>query len=157
MNFKGHIIGAMAAAVATTAVLRFVGSFSFGEYIGLAAAVFVAGLFPDLDIGSIPARWFGRIGFLFAAVFFGLGIYLQNHVFLVYSALPGMLSLLLMAMKHRGPTHKHWTPVIFLCMSVFGSFPDPFAPALMIAGAVGLETHLALDMIFPWSLMGWIP
>jgi hypothetical protein len=150
-------MGAGAAAVATVGVFCFFRDFSAKEYIGLAAAVFVGGLAPDLDIGSIPARWFGRIGFLFAAAFFGLGVYLKELNFLIYSALPGMLALLLMAMKHRGPTHKHWLPVILLFMVVFGSFPDPFAPALMICFAVGLETHLALDMIFPWSLKGWIP
>jgi len=119
-----------------------------------------------MDTGSIPGRWFGRIGFLAAAVLTASGwqmsaLDLRTEFggasdFLLISSLIGMISLLLQGLKHRGPIHKYWLPVFLLFMAVYGSFSGIFIPSVLCAFGCGICAHLTLDGIFPWDFKGWI-
>lgn len=155
MNFKGHAIGAGVGAVAAAGVLMLSG---FSEKAALiAGGVFwIGGQLPDFDVASIPARWFGRIGFLAAAILFGLATSLKNIDFMAGSALIGLAALLSMAMKHRGPFHSFWTPIGLCAFAWLGKFESAPAPIFIYCFAAGILVHLTLDGIFPCSLKGWI-
>ena len=156
MNFQANVIGgAIAGTVAGITVL------SLG--MGLEAVLFAFGaalagaLFPDLDVSSIPARWFGRLGFGFALLFLGMGLALESTKLLLTGTAPGLLALICMGMKHRGPIHKYWLPLSLSLLAFFGSFPSPLVEPVLYSFAVGICVHLMLDGIFIWSIRkGWL-
>lgn len=155
MNFAGHATGAGIAAAVVAAVCFYLGFPIINSLI--AAGVFwFGGQFPDLDVASIPGRWFGRIGFVLATILLSLGTLGSNIKFLVCSSIIGLFALVLQAMNHRGPTHKYWLPIFLLFFAYFGTFQSEFYPVLIRCFACGVIAHLFIDRIFPWNLKGWI-
>lgn len=155
MNFPGHAIGAGAGAAGLMIGLLLVKEVSAATALYAGAVFWVGGQFPDLDVGSIPGRWFGRLGFLVAGVCFALGVSGKISIFMTVSAVIGLIALFLMGMKHRGPTHKYWLPVFLILMAVLGVFPETGTAIFIGAFAGGIILHLILDGIFPWSFKGW--
>lgn len=148
MNFLGHAIGAGVAGIGAAAFVLETGN-SPQTALKIAGVLWVGGQVPDLDIGSIPARWFGRLGFLAAGLLFGYGFLTRIHEAIAISFIIGLAALLFMAMKHRGPLHKYWLPGFCVFLGFFrGDY-------LILAFGVGMMTHLLLDGIFPWQFKGW--
>ncbi len=154
MNFKGHALGAGAVGGIASSVFWFQG-LPVLSALGVGGLLWLGGQFPDLDVGSIPGRWFGRLGFLFASLMFGLGLYSNSLAPLVWSSLVGLAALFIQGMKHRGPMHKYYLPVFLLLLAVFGVFEDELFSLLTGAFAGGICVHLLLDGIFPWNFKGW--
>jgi membrane-bound metal-dependent hydrolase YbcI (DUF457 family) len=153
MNFAGHATGGALAALTVGGA-----TFAFGFKTTMLAAgcAWIGAVVPDLDTGSIPARWFGRLGFAGSCLLLGSGIIAESFVLLVSSAVPGLLALFLLGLKHRGPLHKYWLPAFLIPFAVWGQFPNEFVRPLMFSFAGGICVHLLLDGIFPWSFKGWI-
>lgn len=157
MNFKPHALGAtVAGIVAAGLTWQFVGA-APACWAGICA--WIGALFPDFDIGSIPARWFGRLGFAVSCCLLSAGIISDNQIFLIGAAIPGLLALLSMAFKHRGPFHKYWLPALLTGVAVGGYFLNirnhELIGALLLAFSGGMCVHLILDGIFIWSIKGW--
>lgn len=150
MNFMGHAIGASVAGIGAAAYTITAGNTPLMA-LKVAGVLWVGGQIPDLDIGSIPTRWFGRLGFLAAGLLFGYGFLARDHSAIAISSIIGLTALLLMAMKHRGPLHKYWLPGFCVFLGFFrGDY-------LILAFGVGMIVHLLLDRIFFWQFKGWIP
>jgi len=158
MNFKFHwsagLIGG-AAAFALGLFLDAPGAYN----LALAGGVVVGSQFPDLDTGSIPARWFGRIGGGTSLFLIIAGKIWEISLFWLIAALIGLVSLLTQGSKHRGLTHKYWIP-LGLCLLSFlpygtdwlPSLQEYLLPAMLRGFALGVVIHLLLDGIFPWQL-----
>ena len=130
---------------------------SFQDSAGLGLIFWFGGLFPDLDVGSIPARWFGGLGFASGLVFMISGILTNNMKLLVYCCVLGLAALLLMFFKHRGPTHKYWLPAVLTFFGVFGSFQSELVHFSLFCFAGGVAVHLMIDGIFFWNIRkGWL-
>jgi len=155
MNFTGHAIGAGIGGTALIELLLFFKDMPLISALAGGGVFWLGGQFPDLDIGSIPGRWFGRLGFLTAGIMFAFGISQKQLLFMTISSAIGLLALFLLGMKHRGPTHKYWLPVFLILVAILGVFPDQTTPILIAAFAAGIILHLILDLIFPWSFKGW--
>ena len=155
MNFSAHFLGSAGAGMFSGIfALMHTGSMQVaGAAFGAAA---VGGVFPDLDTASIPARWFGRLGFVVAGVAFGLGSQLMDVHYLQISAIIGLFALLLLGLKHRGPFHKYWLPVFCFVLAAYGEFSYPEVNLLLACFGLGVIVHLALDFIFIWQLKAWI-
>lgn len=183
MNFSGHLKGGLVAGTVTVALALGTGytevdvaaleglvtapldSGPFRTLVGLFLSTGFMALFPDLDVGSIPQRWFLRI--MFALL---LLVHLAGRADLF--AVMAFATLLPMLHKHRGWTHwkiTPWAVALFLAVvhEVFRAraawFGD-FAWAnvgeflgdywLYVLGAVlGHYTHLLLDM----RKVRWLP
>lgn len=162
MNFKGHLIGGI---VASTLVVT--GFWTAGHYIGVTATPALLGkaalatlffsLFPDLDVQSVPQKWFYRsllIVFLYLA-------YLKKFKLATLFAILGILPLL---SYHRGWTHQIWSMIWFPFLlavayeyllsqeSFWYSFSIDHVVEylktyhwLIISTTVGWATHLFLD------------
>lgn len=170
MNFAGHAIGAGVAGIIAAGCLLFFGIQLIPALIG-GAALWFGGQFPDLDIGSIPGRWFGRVGFFLSVALLSWGNYALNMFLVNIAALIGLLALFLMGIKHRGPTHKYWTPLFLIAVAFLGPIfaaylplkaayltqflAIPFIEIYVICFALGITVHILLDGIWPWSLKGW--
>lgn len=149
MNFMGHAVGAGIVGIGAAGfVLESGNSPLMAAKVG--GILWLGGQIPDFDIASIPARWFGRLGFLAAGLLFGYGFLARDHRAIAISSMIGLAALLLLAMKHRGPLHKYWLPAFCIAISVFrGDY-------LLLAAGVGMIVHLLLDRIFPWQFKGWL-
>jgi hypothetical protein len=147
MNFQGHLGGGIVAAGATLVATTYCGTPV--NPIALGGITVFFSLFPDLDIGSIPQRWFYRVIFgVMCMLFF------TDHV--RYSALLGIVSLVPLLHKHRGFMHWRTVSILFpiliayiIDIEVGNSFAN-FAAlknyGIYILGAIiGWWTHLALD------------
>ncbi|MDH5561301.1 MAG: hypothetical protein OEY59_10670 [Deltaproteobacteria bacterium] len=177
MKFSGHLYGGiLTGTVATTvgliclpqkeifssiAVLTDLSVFLRSPLPGLAA-IFLIGvfmsLFPDLDICSIPQKWFYRI---VLSVLVWLWIINEPLLFAALS----FISLLPLIHRHRGWTHRKWTPwvisffgiLFYLWFSGEGNVnfeqyyhrPDEFINdfgVYIFACVLGHYTHLFLDI-----------
>lgn len=154
MNFQGHAICAGLAGSGAAGFFYFQGLPATAA-LGVGGLLWLGGQFPDLDVGSIPGRWFGRLGFLAAAFLTSWGLTNNSPAPLVWSSLIGLTALFIQGMKHRGPMHKYYLPLILLLLAVFGVFEDELFSLLIGAFAGGICIHLFLDGIFPWSFKGW--
>jgi len=144
MHFKGHLAGAIAAGTLSAAVAVLAGApddggaagLGLGNWPGLGAGALppeilipglcflIAGamaLFPDLDIGSIPQRWYLR-AMLAAMVAAWCLDRPQVFTFLAFAALLPMLH------RHRGWTHRLLTPWLIAAASIW--ILGPLSPAL---------------------------
>ena len=158
MNFKSHALGASGAAVIFFCIFFILESLQVA--IIAAACAWIGAVFPDFDIGSIPARWFGRLGFAAACFLLSVGYITENINLLIGGAAPGLLALLSISFKHRGPFHKYWLPVLLSTVAAAGYYFD--APSreivnpLLLSFSGGICVHLMLDYIFPWQIRkGW--
>lgn len=183
MHFKGHLAGAVAAgtlsaglaaveASAGAPVDGIVAGLGLGYWPGLGAGALpaemlvpglcfvIAGamaLFPDLDIGSIPQRWYLRAMFAALAVAWWLDRP-QVFTWLAFAALLPMLH------RHRGWTHWLLTPWLMAAALIWmlGALSPPLAVpwqfsrgaaswmtgehrVLIFAFVAGHYTHLLLD------------
>jgi hypothetical protein len=154
MNFAANCTGGIVAGAAAGGACVLYG-LSYQTALLAGGAAWLGALFPDFDITSIPQRWFGRIGAAVSALLIGFGSFLGDIRLVYASAGLGFIALLLMGLKHRGPTHKYWLPLLLSGIAVFGVFPSEMISPLLLAFAGGLCVHLCLDFIFPWSLKGW--
>ena len=155
MNFKANITGGLVAGGLASG-----GTLSMGYNFDVALMSFgccvMGALFPDLDVASIPARWFGRVGLALAFILLSMGVMLESMKFLLYGALPGIMALICLSVKHRGPFHKYWVPVALMLLAVFGVFPAQEVRPLLYSFAAGIIVHLMLDGIFVWNIRkGW--
>lgn len=148
MKFLGHAVGAGVVGIIATALTLEAGN-SLRMAAEIGGVLWLGGQVPDLDIASIPAKWFGRLGFLAAGLLFGYGFLAREHGAIAISAVIGLMALLLMAIQHRGPLHKYWLPAACVFMSLFQG------NSLMMAFGLGIIVHLMLDKIFPWQFRGW--
>ena len=90
--------------------------------VGLGTAF---ALFPDLDVASVPQRWFYR-----AAAALLLVLISQGRA--GDAALLGLLALLPLMHRHRGWTHRWWAvPLVplalFLCWAGLAAGPPGWA------------------------------
>ncbi|MGK5094683.1 hypothetical protein WDW89_22065 [Deltaproteobacteria bacterium TL4] len=122
MNFSGHFAGGIVAgggitlvAIASQAVVLNAETLnqlvnnplnahnSIVVWMGLFLTTVFMSLFPDLDTGSIPQRWFFRIVFI-------LLIFLYFKKWMDIFAVVAFSALLPVVHKHRGWTHWKITP-----------------------------------------------
>ena len=122
MNFRGHLTGGLIAGGIATGVSLGAGYVSLntesiqqfvaqpfhweGEIqtlIGIYVTTLFMALFPDLDIGSIPQRWFFRGIFLLLVI-----LYFQRQMELF--SFFAFVAILPVMHKHRGWTHWKITP-----------------------------------------------
>lgn len=125
MNFPQHIQGAIVAGVAVGALAVVTGQVEptmaeleefvrnpmeeGGDLRRLLSAAFLAwfmGLFPDLDTGSTPQKYYFRIMFVFL-----IGLYIMGDLEIL--ALVSIAGFAPMLHKHRGWTHWLITPWVF--------------------------------------------
>ncbi len=164
MNFKGHLTGGMA----TGAILS-VGAFVLSEPLGVPAPPLLLGqiflvtlffsLFPDLDISSIPQRWFFRSIFVLLLIL----SYYQRFEEATLLALVAITPLL---NSHRGWTHNFFSVLLFpVALAVLYEYlltKEQFIQSfsmdrivqhlanhhwLVIACIGGWYTHLLLDFL----------
>lgn len=162
MNFKAHFAGGLIASAALV-----VGLTTCGHYLGIDPTPVVLGqtilvtlffsLFPDLDVQSIPQRWFYR-------VLFALFLYLAYIEKFKLATLIAMLGILPLMSFHRGWTHRPlsilWFPLLIALLheyllsqeSFWYSFSLQNIPTylkthhwLLLGTATGWGTHLLLD------------
>jgi len=121
MEFRGHLNGALAAAGLAAGLTLFTGyaepdAAQLGHFladpfapgpmntlVGVAATAWFMALFPDLDVASVPQRWFLRAMFALLVLCLWLG---RMDLFVVV-ALAALLPLL---HRHRGWTHHPLAP-----------------------------------------------
>lgn len=157
MNFKGHFIGGLGVAVLTGGGLT-VNEYSLTVAGITAAAVFTGSQFPDFDTGSIPARWFGRIGFFFnfAVLLYSLKMGNGLNQWMIAATVVGLISLFSQGSKHRGLTHKYYIPLILAGLFFYPEFKGTLLPFICAGLSAGIFTHLFIDCIFPWKIKAWI-
>lgn len=164
MNFKGHITGGVitGTALVGSAVLLS-GPLSIpapplvlAEIFGIA--VFFS-LFPDLDISSIPQRWFFRAIFVLLLV---LGYYEKFEE----ATLLALVSITPLLDHHRSWTHSIFSVLLFpfvaACLYEYLLVKDQFFyeisfepirdhliqhPWFVAASVLGWLTHLFLDYL----------
>jgi len=157
MNFIGHAGGAAVAGLTATGLLVVVQNTPVAVALTAGLVLWLGGQFPDLDIASIPARWFGGVGFLLAGALSSYGIIARHWEALLTSSIIGMAALLLLSLKHRGPLHKYWLPVFLVFLGLYGVFPHPYTGLYIFMFAIGIVVHLNLDGVFFWSIRkGWL-
>ena len=175
MQFKGHFRGGMLAGAAAATVAIKTGFIPLNDAnlkvlvdtplqspeFRQMAAVFFAGwfmaLFPDLDVASVPQRWFVRVVF----ALLGLTLLAQRMDLFVVLAFLGLMPML---HHHRGWTHwksAPWLVSLVLALayeyvqsqnSLFHSFSLVSVQGFLehywmfaVAAAMGHYTHLLLD------------
>ena len=152
MNFSSHLIGGTIAAGAVAGYMLYQYQDSFYTAVFAGGATWLGAQFPDLDVGSIPARWFGRIGALAVLILSGYGVLAQAPGLLLISSAIGFLALCMHGMKHRGPTHKYWFPLILFAAAYLVGFQGILYPLMLVGFGIGIYIHLLLDGIFPWQI-----
>jgi hypothetical protein len=160
MNFRGHLLGGMAAGavVCATAVIsgqvvlerkgldRLVNQVLDRDggwlmLVGLFLITVTMALFPDLDITSVPQRWFYR------AVFVCLVFLLVMRRMDLFAAL-ALIALTPLLHRHRGWTHARLTPFVIA-----------LAVVLIIAyqpGQTGWWRSVSVDTVLSGLRDGWI-
>jgi membrane-bound metal-dependent hydrolase YbcI (DUF457 family) len=152
-NYKGHIVGGLAAGAVYAAALIYVPVASFTEAANVlegwqaTAAVFVLamlfGLFPDVDTNSKAQDIFLGLAFAVDVILIG-----TNH--LQAAAYLGVIAMLPIITHHRGWTHSKLAmllvplPILFVPWLYNG---DMLVPSLVYYGAAvaGYFSHLLLD------------
>jgi len=168
MNFKGHLIGSIIASVAAGATSVMVCKIPPAYTACVIMGTFIGAHLPDLDIASTPRKWFARIG-VFVVLFCMIASVMKELIVLsIVANFIGMLSLLLMSgwIKHRGPTHKYWFPILLNYHFILSYIPDTLItyinfqgtvmPYLLTGLSIGVVTHFLLDSIYPWHKRAWV-
>ncbi len=164
MNFKGHVTGGVVTGVAvTTSAMVLSGPVGIPAPPLVLAQVFAVtvffSLFPDLDISSVPQRWFFRAIFLTLLVLSYYGYY-EEATLLALVAISPLLD------HHRSWTHNVlsvWIfPFILACIYEYILTKDRFFTSwslenvtthlldnlwLVVACIFGWYTHLLLDSL----------
>jgi hypothetical protein len=163
LKFGGHTAGGIISATGvTSAYLIYAASGSEGVNIFPVLRIFLItfffSLFPDLDVSSIPQRWFYRVIFLLL-IFLG---YLGEFEI---ATIVAVLAITPILDHHHGWTHNAYSPVIvpiFLILiyhivllknpisfELFGIFIKNYL-WIFLACSLGWYTHLFLDMRLPF-------
>lgn len=152
MNFKGHFMGGVASGGLLIVGLSYYHNHSgsplyYAELVPLFLITVFFALFPDLDVGSIPQRWFYRVVFLCLIV-----LSLQNA--LEVAVLLALVSLLPILSYHRGWTHRWWaplvTPLLLALLYEYWRHPQEGLHRLSWDGV-----WMRLRMSFDWVLASW--
>ena len=111
MNFKGHLTGGMVIGAGLAA-----GAYVFSEPLGVSTTPLLLGqifavalffsLFPDLDISSIPQRWFFRSIFVILLI-------LSYYQRFEEAALLALVAITPLLNSHRSWTHNIFTVLLF--------------------------------------------
>lgn len=157
MNFKGHIIaGTIVGLCSSLVASAFAGATPSLQFqIVVITASF--SLMPDLDVSSIPQRWFYRCIFV-------LLIYLAMNNQYKAATLIAISSITPILSHHRSWTHSLWSaifvPCAFILMYNFLTTPSHYNDFLIIsnvtsilkanmwfiiAASLGWLTHLYVD------------
>lgn len=152
-NYKGHIVGGLAASGLYAAVLVFTPIQRFAETANLLhswqalAAVFVIGtlfgLFPDIDTNS-------KAQDIFFGIVFPLDILLLATGNIQAAAYLGLIAMLPIIGHHRGWTHAKWAmfvvPLpILLIPYLYNHAILPISAMYYGAAVAGYFSHLLLD------------
>jgi hypothetical protein len=151
-NFKTHArVGIIVSLVVGTLLLLSVPYMPLTYSAGLAIlSCFFFSLYPDLDIASVPQRWFFRIMLVLSLVLFYKGMFEILSIILMVSIIP-------LVHKHRGFTHWISTSItlpIALCFLIESRVVGPVIDGksfiekyfvYIIASMIGWWTHLILD------------
>ncbi len=126
MLYRGHLITGTAAGTAVASVAFLTGRADTIEQVSVITGLCAAfALFPDLDVASVPQRWFYRV---VAGVLVGLIAWGRPED----AALLGLLSLLPLIDHHRGWTHRWWAvPIVPLAVLILWAAFDAGIPARM--------------------------
>lgn len=152
-NYKGHIIGGLAAGILFAAAMTAVPVEQFAEYAKLLedwqalAAVFVIAmlfaLFPDVDTNSKAQDIFFWLVFI-------VDIILIANGYLAAAAFLGLIAMLPILAHHRGWTHAKWAmfvvplPIV-LVPWLYSDTLLPIAGVYYGAAVTGYFSHLLLD------------
>ena len=137
-GFKEHAtVGLVSGAIVGFGVGYYSSDYILGALFGMA--VFVGSLASDIDTGSIPSKWFARIGIVLAIAL----MYYGQHK---HASIIGLAYMGFSSDKHRGFTHG-W-PLIIVCFVVgyFGAISKiPAYFVLFAPFGAGLLIHKLLD------------
>lgn len=164
MNFRGHVTGGVVTGIALASSAIFLSGplgipappIVLGEI--LAVTIFFS-LFPDLDISSIPQRWFFRAIFI---ILLGLSYYERFEE----ATLLALVSITPLLDHHRSWTHNFMSallfPVVAACLYEYLLTKERFFYEisleaiqghllqnlwLVMACILGWYTHLFLDHV----------
>ncbi|MBH1980255.1 metal-dependent hydrolase [Candidatus Saccharibacteria bacterium] len=152
-NYKGHIVGGLAAGVVYAIAMTAVPVEQLAEYAQLLddwqalAAVFVIAmlfaLFPDVDTNS-------KAQDIFFWLIFMVDVLLIWNGYFIAAAFLGLIAMLPILTHHRGWTHAKWAIVlvplpIVLVPLLYSSTLLPIAVVYYGAAVTGYFSHLLLD------------
>lgn len=152
-NYKGHIVGGLAAGVVYAIAMTAVPVEQLAEYAQLLddwqalAAVFVIAmlfaLFPDVDTNS-------KAQDIFFWLIFMVDVLLIWSGYFIAAAFLGLIAMLPILTHHRGWTHAKWAIVlvplpIVLVPLLYSSTLLPIAVVYYGAAVTGYFSHLLLD------------
>lgn len=152
-NYKGHIVGGVAAGTVLTLALVYVPIAQFTEAVGVlqswqaTAAVFIIamlfGLFPDVDTNS-------KAQDIFVGTALIIDILLLLNGQFQAAAYLGFIVMLPTVSHHRGWTHSKWAMVlvplpIILVPYLANHAVLPAAVVYYAAAVAGYFSHLLLD------------
>ncbi len=167
MNFTGHIAGGTITAGSLAAGALVYGntigtSYTIEDSIRIFSVTLFFSLFPDLDITSIPQRWFYRIIFLLLII---LGYTGEFEI----ATLAAIIAITPILDHHHGWTHNLYSPVFvpliliiiydMILMKNNLIFSNPFSAIQLytqkyfwffISVMTGWYTHLFLDSKIPF-------
>jgi len=157
-NYKGHIVGGLAASGVYAAVLSFTPIQQYAETVNLLhswqvlLAIFIIGmlfgLFPDVDTNS-------KAQDIFFGIVFPLDILLLATGNVQAAAYLGLIAMLPIIGHHRGWTHAKWAAFvvplpILIVPYLYNQQTLPIAAMYYGAAVVGYLSHLLLDGLL-WS------
>lgn len=152
-NYKGHIVGGLAAGVVYAIAMTAVPVERLAEYAQLLddwqalAAVFVIAmlfaLFPDVDTNS-------KAQDIFFWLIFIVDVLLIWNGYFIAAAFLGLIAMLPILTHHRGWTHAKWAIVlvplpILLVPLLYSNTLLPIAVVYYGAAVTGYFSHLLLD------------
>ena len=149
MNFKDHLTAGIITGASCGA-----GAYYLEATPKLAVACAfmgtMGGLFPDLDTGSIPTRWFAR----FASFIGALGIWQYfNGNLQIMAFMPALILSLAQSGRHRGWTHSYLLPFVVVGL---GYLLFPTGVFLFASFGLGILSHYALDSMNPLRRTSWM-
>ena len=106
MNFKGHLAGGIIVGCVVSSVATHLSAVP--ALLALKVFLLTVGfsLYPDLDVSSIPQRWFFR-GILVLLLFLVVSKYFR------IASIIAIVAVLPLISKHRGWTHSVWSAILF--------------------------------------------
>ena len=137
MNHKAHLIAGVVSGLLVAGILVNYTNAELAVVGGVTC--FLGSEFPDLDTDSIPSRMTARFSF-------GLSLTLYFFGMLHYSALIGLVFMLIKCQPHRGITHSPLLPFGLIITAVVLNFNNNLFYALLLwCFAVGLTAHNIVD------------
>ncbi len=157
MNFKGHITAGTVAGLGLSFFAHIFLNMHGSILVQIAAITICFGLLPDLDVTSIPQKWFFRFIF-FCLIYFAIKHQFQIATLIAIAAITPLLS------QHRGWTHNIFSAIfipagtilIYYFIASDINFEKFFMPDnvikilkqetwIIIPATLGWVTHLFVD------------